>query len=78
MKKLRVNAGKGYDILIEEGLIENCGAYIKKVKDAKKVCVISDSNVFKLYGEIVKDSLVNSGFEVLEFVFIAGEESKTM
>ena len=77
MKKLRVNAGKGYDILIEEGLIENCGAYIKKVKNAKKVCVISDSNVFKLYGEIVKDSLVNSGFEVLEFVFIAGEESKT-
>ena len=77
MRKIQVNAGKGYEILIEEGILPDCGLYIKKVKNAKKVCIISDSNVSKLYGKTVKDSLAENGFEVLEFVFIAGEERKT-
>ena len=77
MRKIQVNAGKGYEILIEEGILPDCGLYIKKIKNAKKVCIISDSNVSKLYGKTVKDSLLENGFEVLEFVFIAGEEQKT-
>lgn len=36
MKTLRVNAGGGYDILIERGLLKNCGEKIKKVVSAKK------------------------------------------
>ena len=77
MKTVRVNAGKGYDILIENGIIANCASYIKKVKKAKKVCLISDTNVYKLYGKTVMDSLLENGFEVIKFVFTAGEESKT-
>ncbi|MBR3737951.1 MAG: 3-dehydroquinate synthase [Eubacterium sp.] len=77
MKKVSVNAGKGYEILIEEGILPYCGSYIKKIKPAKKVCVISDTNVYKLYGKTVKESLQKSGFEIIEFVFKAGEESKT-
>ena len=77
MKTLRVNAGRGYDILIEEGIIKNCASYIKKVKNAKKVCLISDTNVYKLYGKTVMDSLEENGFEVIKYVFTAGEESKT-
>ncbi len=77
MKSLKVNAGKGYEILIEEGILSECGAYIKKVKKAKKVCLISDTNVSKLYGKTVQNSLENNGFEVIKYVFTAGEESKT-
>lgn len=77
MKTVRVNAGRGYDILIENGIIANCSSYIKKVKKAKKVCLISDTNVYKLYGKTVMDSLLENGFEVIKFVFTAGEESKT-
>ena len=45
MKKLTVNVGKTYEIIIEKGIMQECGAYIKKVSSAKKVCVITDSNV---------------------------------
>ena len=78
MKTLKVNAGKGYDILIESGIISSCGTYIKKIKSAKKVCLISDTNVVKLYGKTVESSLLENGFEVIKFVFEAGEQSKTI
>lgn len=77
MKKLRVNVGAGYDIFIEKGLLSSCGEYIKKVTDAKKVCVISDTNIFPIYGDKVCQSIEEQGFEVLIYVFEAGEASKT-
>ena len=77
MKKLRVNVGAGYDIFIEKGLLSSCGEYIKKVTDAKKVCVISDTNIFPIYGDKVCQSIEEQGFEVLTYVFEAGEASKT-
>lgn len=77
MKTLRVNAGKGYDILIEKGLLDSCAKHIKKVSNAKKICLISDKNVYKLYGERVENQLNKNGFEVFTFVFPAGEGSKT-
>ena len=77
MKKLRVNVGAGYDIFIEKGLLSSCGVYIKNVTDAKKVCVISDTNVFPIYGDKVCQSIEEQGFEVLTYVFEAGEASKT-
>lgn len=77
MKTVKVNAGKGYNIFIEEGLLSQCGALIKEVTDAKKVCVISDSNVFPIYGETVTSQIEAQGFDVSTFVFEAGEESKT-
>lgn len=77
MKKLRVNVGAGYDIFIEKGLLSSCGEYIKNVTDAKKVCVISDTNIFPIYGDKVCQSIEEQGFEVLTYVFEAGEASKT-
>ena len=77
MKSIKVNAGAGYEILIESGIISSCGAHIKKIKAAKKVCLISDTNVIKLYGKAVEASLIENGFEVIKYVFEAGEQSKT-
>ena len=77
MKKLRVNVGAGYDIFIEKGLLSSCGEYIKNVTNAKKVCVISDTNIFPIYGDKVCQSIEEQGFEVLTYVFEAGEASKT-
>lgn len=77
MKTVKVNAGKGYNIFIEEGLLSQCGTLIKDVTGAKKVCVISDSNVFPIYGETVTNQIEAQGFDVSTFVFKAGEESKT-
>lgn len=77
MKKLYVNAGNGYEILIEKGILTSCGAHIRAVSKAQKVCIISDSNVFPLYGDTVKAALCKADFEVSTFVFPAGEASKT-
>lgn len=76
MKKLFVNAGSGYEILIEKGLISSCGKYIKDISGAKKVCVVSDTNVFPLYSDAVLPELEAQGFEVFTYVFPAGESSK--
>ena len=77
MKKLKVKVGKGYEIIIEKGILSDCGKYISAVKPAKKACLISDTNVFPIYGDAVKASLEEAGYEVCTFIFEAGEASKT-
>ncbi len=78
MRSLRVNVGKGYEILIEKGIISSCGDYIKNVSKAKKVCLISDTNVYPIYKDKVIKSLEANKFEVINYVFEAGEGSKTI
>lgn len=77
MKTLRVNAGEGYDILIERGLLKNCGEIIKNAVSAKKAAIISDSNVAPLYLETVKKSVNAAGIDTVSYIFNAGESSKT-
>ena len=76
MKTVTVSASTSYDILIGSGLLSRLGQQVKAVCSAGKVCIVSDSNVFPLYGETVEASLLDAGFEVTHFVFPAGEESK--
>lgn len=76
MRTVTVDASRKYDILIGSGLLSDVGSHAIVLGKAKKVCVVSDSNVWPLYGETVKASLENAGFHVSSFVFPAGEESK--
>jgi len=78
MKSLKVNVGKGYEILIEKGIISSSGDYIKEISKAKKVCLISDTNVYPIYKDKVIKSLEENGFKVIKYVFEAGESSKTI
>ena len=50
MKTLHIATGKPYDIIIERGIIDQCGTYVREVSRAKKAMIISDSNVFPIYG----------------------------
>ncbi|MDY3225009.1 MAG: 3-dehydroquinate synthase [Candidatus Faecousia sp.] len=76
MNTVTVSASKTYDILIGSGLLPSLGAEVKKLGKAQKVCVVSESNVFPLYGQTVVTSLESAGFSVVRYVFSAGEESK--
>lgn len=78
MRTLNVETGRPYEILIDKGLIDNCGEHIKKVSKANKIAVISDTNVFPIYGEKVVNSCKNAGYEVVSFTFKAGEASKNL
>lgn len=76
MKKITVNASKRYNILIEKGIIGDCGKYISEVTNAKKIAVVTDDRVNEFYSDTVVKSLKNAGFEVCKYVFPHGEKSK--
>lgn len=76
MNTVTVSASKTYDILIGSGLLTQLGERVKALGKAQKVCVVSETTVFPLYGKAVAESLENAGFSVVSFVFPAGEESK--
>ena len=76
MNTVTVNASKSYDVHIGSNLLPQLGKYIGKVHSICKVAVISDSNVWPLYGESVLRSLGDSGYEAVHYILPAGEESK--
>ena len=76
MNTVHVTASKNYDVLIGPGLLQSLGSYVSAVKKVKKVCIVSESNVWPIYGGPAKQSLTDAGFEVIEFVFHAGEQFK--
>ena len=76
MNTVTVTASKSYDILIGSGILSMLGSQIRNLNKVEKVCIVSDSNVWPLYGETVKSNLEAAGFGVISYVFPAGEESK--
>lgn len=76
MKRISVNTSKSYDVLIGSDLLSHSGSYIGKIRSGCKAAIISDSNVWPIYGELVEESLTGSGIIPIHFVFPAGEESK--
>ena len=77
MRKITVNASKTYDVIIERGAIDSVGSYARRAGIGGRACIISDSNVSHIYMGRVKKSLEENGFSVCQYVFPAGEESKT-
>ena len=50
MKKIRVNAGRPYDVVIGKGEINNLPSAINKLGKSGKIAVVTDRNVGGLYG----------------------------
>lgn len=76
MEKVRINAGGGYDVLIDSGLLDMAGELIADVIKAKRACIVTDDNVDRFYGERVANSLNAAGISTEKFVFPHGEASK--
>ena len=77
MKTIKVTASKSYEVLIGAGLLQNLEQELLSVlKKPCKLAIISDSNVWPIYGNAAEDALKSSGFCVVNFVFPAGENSK--
>ena len=76
MRIITINASRKYDVVIGNGLLSTLGQETAKLGKAKKVAVISDSNVWPLHGQKTVSSLEGSGFQVISFVIPAGEASK--
>ena len=76
MITVTVNASKSYPIHIGSGLLTRLGLEISKLGKVQNVCIVSDTNVWPLYGKVTMQSLMDTGFIVTSFVFPAGEMSK--
>ena len=76
MKTVTVNASKAYDIKIGPGILSTLGAEAIKLGKAKKIAIVSETNVYPLYGKLAENCLNAAGFAVASFIFPAGEESK--
>ncbi len=69
--------GRGYEVVIGPGVIDDAGALIAQVSDARKVALLCDENVGEIYGARVAAQIARGGFEVVALTFPAGETSKT-
>lgn len=76
MRTVTITASKTYTIKIGSGLLDTIGQEIIALGKIQKVCIVSDSNVFPLYGSRVSEQVHKAGFEVHTFVFPAGEHMK--
>lgn len=75
--KIEIKTDKPYAVTIEPGALDRVGETAREVeKPGARAMLISDSNVFPLYGDRVLASLEKAGFRVSRFVFPAGEPSK--
>lgn len=78
MKKLTISTSTSYDIIIGRNLIELFVSNCKSKLTHKKLVIISDSNVWNLYGERLL-SCINNGFiKVINFIITPGEQSKNL
>lgn len=79
MIQIDVKASGSYSVLVGENLLSQIGQRLWEIKrPGTKVAVISDDNVFPLYGQTVTDSLAKAGFIPVSFVFPHGEASKNL
>ncbi len=76
MTTITVTASRTYDVVIGRNLLTHAGDYIAPLIKGRTALIISDSNVFPLYGSAVQNSLEGAGFTVHSAIFQAGEEQK--
>ena len=79
MKKVQVVLpGVSYDILIGPGLLAHAGSHIVALSGKEKAVVISDENVWRLYGTLLSSALLNAAITFETVVLPAGEHSKSL
>ncbi len=76
MKTIRVNVSSPYDVVIERGILKECGKLIGGITKSRKTVIITDDIVEALYCDAVEKSLAENGFSFSRFVFPNGEASK--
>lgn len=78
MLTISVNASKAYEVCIGEELLLSDTNYIMNNLRGKTVMIVSDENVYGLYGEKLENLLDKALIRHHKFVFTPGEQSKTL
>lgn len=79
MKQLTVDLkAEKYDIIIETGALARVEALLAKVYQGEKLVVISDENVWGLYGDTFMEGMKRGGYTCYPLVFPHGETTKSI
>lgn len=79
MTRIRVHASVPYDVEIGAGSSASAPMFVREtLRNARRIALVTDSNVDRLHAAPVSAGFVATGLEVLKFVFPAGERSKTL
>lgn len=81
MAELMVNVAAqpaNYPLKIKKGLLSRLGKEIQSIYPNKKIAVVTDQNVYALYGNGVQDNLEKAGFSVKMIVLEPGEQTKSI
>jgi len=71
-------ATQSYPVFVGYGSLDKLGDKMREAALSGTATIISDENVFSLYGSQVGGVLKNAGFAVNDFVVPPGEETKSM
>lgn len=67
-----------YDILIAPGLLAKMGQYLARIAQEESAVVVSDENVWRLYGSAFSDVLKDAGLNFGTVVLPPGENTKSL
>lgn len=76
MTTITVTASKSYDVVVGHGLLEQVATYLSQINPNARIAIISDNQVWPLYGNTLLKCLSNAEYQVCYFTFSAGEASK--
>ena len=76
MNIVKVQASSSYEVKIGSSLLSTIGTEVAAITNVGIAVIVSDSNVWPLYGAGVEESLKKAGYAVISYVFSAGESSK--
>ena len=76
---IEIKTDKPYEVIVEDGVLDRAGEKIAPLdRPGSRARIVSETNVFPIYGERLKASLEKAGIHTAEFVFEAGEPQKQL
>ena len=76
MFSIQIRVSSEYEVKIGQGLLCHLGQEASAVIKGRSAVIVSDSNVWSLYGKAASDSLEKAGFSVYSWIIAPGESGK--
>lgn len=79
MNPIQIHTKNPYEVRIQPGILQEAGTWIRKIKPAARLVVVTDSNVAPLYLRTLLHSLEQAGYrDIPSFTLPAGENTKSL
>ncbi|HOL18585.1 MAG TPA: 3-dehydroquinate synthase [Bacillota bacterium] len=78
MPVIDVHTGQSYQVMIREGILDELGPLASSLFDIRRALLVSDTRVYRLFGERCLRSLRESGWQAAVSLVRPGERSKSL